>query len=247
MTRQQIINNFKNGNTPDENQYENFINGAISIDIPKPEIKIKQVKLTGNEYCFDNLFVKWAADNIEFLNHNPEIWIFVYRSKSKKLIDNSGHIKKRKWSHCPHLNGINFPSSNFYSGTLGDKTKYPVEDLAERGRKTEFALNTTQNEFFEIPFIWGDWFYCEKISTGDKSELTISTDLEDADLKLHCFGANNSKSINRKIAVKLAIVIDNYIIGDKNPKIIGPMSDKFYFKIANDAINPRYLLSITGN
>jgi hypothetical protein len=58
----------------------------------------------------------------EYKNHNPRVFLFVKRNgRNRKVTDINGDPQKKYyhggWRHITHMQGVNFPSGNFYSGS----------------------------------------------------------------------------------------------------------------------------------
>jgi hypothetical protein len=135
-----------------------------------------------------------------------------------RFFDNS--LKKR-WAHEPHLNGIKYPGSNFYTG----RTSSEVLELAETGRHTEFPLTVEgPREKMIVPLNQYEYFHAKSISQNRRILLSDEVDLSDCtDLK--CAGKQNLST-----SFRLAIVIDNPDTSSKVKKIIGDLSDEFWIR-----------------
>ena len=127
-------------------------------------------------------------------------------------------ITRRNWRHEPHLNGIKYPGSNFYNGSI----RCQCAEIEASGRKTEFGLTAlTSQERQIIPIDVFDFYF----NAADYSRIA-----DDAALDL--LNGNVSKAKggwSKSIQLRFAIVIDNpdYTVGSAlNPKLTGPLSDE---------------------
>jgi len=138
-------------------------------DIPILQVKVKSVPPKNNDYTqwmidnetapgvpstymyTDEIWVKWNADDLEFLNRNPEIWLFQHKRSRKKKVYNAGdpdleyfyEVQKIKWKHPSHQGGSKYSGSNHWGGDqsilVDDGVNPPgYFDLM---RDTEFAIS----------------------------------------------------------------------------------------------------------
>ena len=203
-----------------------IIDSAIKIHIPKLFLEVKKAKpinfdpSTGN--IPDKLFVWWESEDKEFLNYNPQIWLFVHRKNRRKLSDKI--ITKRRYVHPPHQNGVNYPNSGFYSGR--------AENILGKPFTTEFNCPTQPFEKMELPINPYEWIY--ETNAGTPKEITKESVL--AGNKIYRttgtkrYGGEYNSGYRPYINFKIAIVIDNPLGGEK-PKLYGPMSEKITLKM----------------
>jgi len=223
-----------NGNVVEAQQ------STTNIEIPKLEIKIKSDTPyptenygTDNNYelyykkdssienymFHDKLLVKWDISNEEFLNLNPEIWLFRYTKKRHKNLDGNV-INNNSWKHPVHLDGSKYENSAFYSG-LNKQTNNTI-----LLRNTEFDI-TDRGEYQEITINPNDWF------TGkDGIRYDVSTPYEEIEDSTYKITGSSGPNRRHFVSFKLAIVVDSdqfngSTINPLKKKIYGPMSDEF--------------------
>jgi hypothetical protein len=189
---------------------------------------IPQLKLDTGYYTETNVDTKvtdtlrcyWEAADTNFLNYNPEVWVFRRKNYNRKSKGSDWKMRHKKWTHEPHLNGIKFSGSSYYSGTI----HCPVAEIATTGRHTEFTLSATGSSYKMIlPLDPYDYIYGE--SGGTWIKLSDSIDYSGI-TKIKVTGRRDSLSL----PLRFAIVIDNPDTNVNNPKIIGEMSDIIYMR-----------------
>lgn len=198
-------------------------------------IFIPQLKLDTGYYTDENITVVktdkircyWESADKNFLNYNPEIWVFRRKNYKRREKEFGWRMRHKKWTHEPHLNGIKFPSSNYYSGSIN----CVIDEIRTVGRHTEFSLTTTKSgEKMTIPLDPYDYIY--GLTSEGYVKLSDSTDYSKLD-NIKITGRRDSKSL----PLRFAIAIDNPNTEDDNPKIIGPMSDIIYMRYGRDGGN----------
>lgn len=189
-------------------------------DYEHPELWIKR----DLDHAFvDNLRVKWHCENKNFLEYNPEIWMFVFRNRKIKRYKNDIYkvIRKRGWIHPSHLNGIKYPGSKYFSGETNHREIY----FWNKGLHTEFEFIYNKRNEIDVPINPYEWFYVfDKFR--NPIEITSSTILKNYfrnQINTRC--KINDTSSNIKMKFRLAVVIDNPDTTADCPKLIGPLSD----------------------
>jgi len=222
MNRTELYNKFQSGSIPTETDFQQLIDAAVSIEIPKPQIEVKTtVANSTRDLSLSVLFCRWAQENTEFLNHQPELWLFRHKKNYRKSDSGLYYTKKSKWAHCPHLKGTKHGSSAYYSGAAAT----PVATVTTTGRKTEFPIVSTSGTAFKVDVSVTDWFYYK---TAAGAFPALPTKLNVPAGTYRAFGARKLR-----FPVRFAIVITNPNSNDRNPKLIGELSDVVYFQLKN--------------
>jgi hypothetical protein len=196
-----------------------------SSDINIPNLNLYSMYYDNTVRRSENLMGYWSADNKNFLNYNPEIWLFRYKNNTKKVELNGSRTKinHKKYIHTPHLNGSKYPNSSYYGGGINSF----VSEIQNTGVHTEFLLDdisgTTSNHRFKIPIDPYDWFYMFDYFNSYK--LNDSLPLENSGFYIKVLGRKK----NISFPFKLSIVIDDPSGGQQ--KIIGPLSDKIFLRL----------------
>ena len=191
---------------------------APAIIIPKLKLRaINYMPIPGVSAIRDTLQAKWDSANLEFLNHNPQLWIFRRNTRKKKIKDIEGSviatIKKTGWKHEPHLNGVNFPNSNFYGG----QGTIPVIEINNVGRHTEMEIPPSSGSWAEVMiFPWEYFWSFDLVKLSDITDFSIYPNNGDI---ISSIGRNS-------IPFRIAISIDNPNDGESNPKQFGDLSDE---------------------
>ena len=187
-----------------------------------PILKLESKRYTPDKFDFDSfnnpgkLFASWETDNVEFLNYNPEIWLFVHR-KNRRKFSNGDVLYKRKFAHPPHLNGIKYPASSWYSGVGENRFGIPYH--------SEFDCPVISGNSLEIPINVYEWLYYDD-GSGNSVQIDAETALTNRDYRF-----SGQKEGTLFATMKLAIVIDNPDDTINNPKIIGGYSKPFALHI----------------
>lgn len=230
---------------------------VTGIIIPKLRLKSSNWYNRINEqgralFCVrDTLLAAWDSTEEMFLAYNPEIWVFRYNNHRRKKIDSESGLRalsiNKKWKHEPHLNGVKFHGSKWYSGNSTIRT-VPIPEIAINGRKTEFPLNSLSGEWKEIGFDCWDYIYGMDPTpeTGGWVKLTDETDFS---VVVPVVGTTYSSGQKRRgMPIRFAIVIDNPNQEADNPKIIGEMSDIWEMRLHQyqiNALNGDYRVRVT--
>lgn len=200
-----------------------------SIIIPEPKLSVIQYRgtATGTEVN-DVLNIRWENPDDVFLSCNPEVWLFTYSSYMKKFSigDDTYKLKKRKWKHPSHLNGLKYPSGSYFAGNTRVKVSETI--LFSAGMHTEWPLVSDSMNMMTIPIDFGEWFY---LKTSPPRELTPA-EVENpqsvlTDISIRGGGKHKEAGANMisKI-IAFAIVIDNPNPNTTCTKLFGPMSEK---------------------
>lgn len=168
----------------------------------------------------DSLWGYWEATDKEFLNYNPEIWLYHKTRRRRKWESTEGVkiFRNKNWHHPPHLNGSKYPSSRYYSSRI---THHPLTEVVSNGLNTEWPLTSEKSlEKQLIPVDPFEFIYEANSST----KLTAST-FESLTYSL----LRMTTKVNRlSKGFKFAIVIDNPDPSENAPKLRGPLSDEIY-------------------
>lgn len=127
----------------------------------------------------------------------------------------------KKWTHEPHLNGVKFEGSNFWSGS----TQSPVDEIADTGRHTEFTCPLVSEQKLKIeidPFE----YYFGYTDDGVRHKIDENSTWSDFNAIVT---SGRRGSLN--IPFRFAIVIDNPDTEGKDPKMIGPLSDIIHMHV----------------
>lgn len=197
------------------------------IYIPKLETRILTVTKEGDSVSHDKLYVKWESPSYEFLDLNPEIWIFkptVHTGKFQKMIDSSlvwHRFREKKLGHPTHGDGTKHLGENQYSG------KHAIMPLHGGGqfqlqRNTEFNLPSYNDGWSLLNLDPFQWFIKKYEDNPPHDFDSLSQEDIDGldggeDYVVYCPGDKH-----QRLKFSLAIVIDNPLESGK--KIVGPQS-----------------------
>jgi len=229
-TKLYILSSFVDTNKQNNVCLHNCECGSNEIIIPKLQLSARRFIVDGvlETKTRDLLYASWDSGNYEFLNYNPEVWLFIYktkkiRRKSDYYEENSfnrilKYLYRKKYIHPPHLNGIKYESSNFFSGNID----HLVPEIANKGYETEFAFEKRKGQRFLVPINLFDWFYY-----NDGSYYLLTDEVLNV-MENYSIFRSNAKDLTIRAA--LAIVIDspNSIGG----KMFGEMS-RFRMKLVS--------------
>lgn len=199
--------------------------GTTYVEIPKLQLDAGRFydSSIGTRAVCDTLRCWWQADNKEFLNFNPEIWLF--RKKRRRRLWESGGVTytklNKKWSHPPHLNGVKYPNSRYFSGSI---VSYPIYEVVTSGMHTEWEMiNILPLEKMIIPVDQFEFIY----ESGNSSKLneTQFNGKTYSDLRM------TDKAMKLSCAFAFAIVIDNPNPSEGCSKLIGELSESIYLTV----------------
>jgi hypothetical protein len=165
----------------------------------------------------------------DYLNHNPKIFLFVKRNaRSKRVKDINGDLQKKYyyggWRHTTHMQGINFPNGNFYSGN----TNCPTH--------TEFPLSTFSPYDHQelVDFDAGEFYVAYLPGYG----LGVPAPLKTLTLPWTITNLNKIKARGRKEEPNTRSVYFRFAIGIENPDttspypiVFGPMTASIQCKL----------------
>lgn len=174
----------------------------------------------------------------EFLNHNPQIWLFRFKKSKGKRVNGFFRVKDSRlrkshnhFCHTVHQNGVNFPGSNLYGGKIQDAggTDLP-------GRDTEFGCPTQFYETLELGVNPDQWvssplsypFTLNIPTYGDRfvsNAYFYGVAAKDNSLPVPPYSPGKLNKGPRSLVFCFAIVIDNPDTTSPYKKLIGPMSD----------------------
>lgn len=179
----------------------------IQEDMYIPELTFKTKKYKTDlspKNLPDTLFSKWQAVDKRFLDHNPEIWLFMEKNRKRKM--GNDIFTSKSWGHPPHNSGIKFPNSAFYPGVSANGFGVNYQ--------TEFSISNISDEYIHVPINVFDYFKANGPNPID----------EDTDLSTLSLSTINGNSKSLSLGMRFAIVIDNPDSTAKNPKLFGQMS-----------------------
>jgi len=221
---------YETGDIPTEDDYSDLIDscyndtqsGVTVVNIPEVNFFVKEYVDGIKPRRSECLFSYWSQSNMDFLDYNPKLWLYRYKNNKKKFEDGE-IIKHKKDVHTPHLNGINYPNSNFYSGTFFSS----VPEISSTGVHTEFDISLSGNSSFEVPIDPYDWFYMN--SNSDAYKLNDSLPLINVGYYLKVMGRPKG---DLSFLFRLAITIDDPNGGQQ--RIVGPISDIIALRLVNN-------------
>jgi len=229
-----IKSKFETGDIPTQEDYSDFIDSCYnlsgvtsgetvtSVIIPETNFLVKEYIEGGvKPRRSEKLMSYWTQNDLSFLEYNPKVWLYRYKNNKKKL-ENSDIVKHKKVIHTPHLNGINYPNSSFYSGSFFS----PVKEINDVGVHTEFDIGLSGNTPFDVSVDPYDWVYMNRNSGGYK--LNDSLPLTDIDYYLKVMGRPKG---DISFLFRLAITIDDPNGGQQ--RLVGPMSGIIALRLVN--------------
>jgi hypothetical protein len=159
------------------------------------------------------VFTFWRPQSFDFLQYNPEVWLYRYKRSRKKPIGDDYAIKRKKFVHPVHLWGEKYEGSNLYAGRPDITNRY-LNELDPKGnplldpprRESEWDCPTAPFEKLLLDTDWNNWFRGAK-PAGQ--------------------GTPHGYNAAEKEIFRFGIVIDNP--NEENntryPKLHGPMSN----------------------
>jgi hypothetical protein len=191
------------------------------VFIPELNIFAKNVYTGSTTRRSERLFGYWASYDLNFLKYNPKIWLFRYKNYKKEVADDF-YVSHKKYTHAPHLNGVNYENKRYYGGSI----YCLATGITSTGVHSEFVLNTNVNTQFEIPIDPYDWFYMK----GSPSyKLSDELSLSAIGYEMRVLGRPKD---NLSFPFRLAVVIDDPRGGEQ--KLVGGMSDIIFLRVQNN-------------
>jgi hypothetical protein len=212
---------------------------SMRLTIPQPRVKILPGKGKGKDEDdaeHDQVFASWEGSDTNFLQFNPEFWLYRYR-KSDTAKHNSKvkkgdlyEVRKKRFVHPSHMHGgIKVEkaklrveeNTNYYKGEQVLLIKGEKEYLP--GRQTEWAVSKDAYALTEL--LIEPWKYFRmKGLTG--AETMMPKHFPTASQPM----VKGTGSKNARMAVfKLRISIDNPDPKSPQPKLFGPFSETFIY------------------
>lgn len=202
-------------------------NGTDGLFIPTLRVKSKKGFYPGqpSNSISRGLRLSWESVASEFLNLNPEIWLFRYKTQhSHKHVDDNHLLGKlynyrmRSWVHPAHLNGVGYEGKKYFNGT----TVWPiVNEIYPNGIHTVWTGITSKIGSLDIDIDFGEWMVYK--DAGDIWQPCSST------MDYSVLGLTKAKIMRRgyrPTKFKFAIAVDNPDYdGQNQPKICGPLSN----------------------
>jgi hypothetical protein len=160
----------------------------------------------------------------DYLNYSPKVFLFVKRNgRFKKVKDiNDDPIRKYYyggWKHITHLQGVNFPNGNFYSGS----TNCPTH--------SEFSLSSFGPYDYKelVNFDAGEFYVYDDILSSP-APIKIPTVIWDDLNKIKVRGRKDELS-TRSVYFRFAIGIENPDTTSSYPILFGPMTASIQCKL----------------
>jgi hypothetical protein len=204
--------------------------GGSGIQIPQLTIQSQAGKLL-------HASILPGTESNVYLDHNPKIYLFVKKNgKNRKVRDINDDPQKKYyhggWKHTTHMQGVNFPNGNFYSGNT------------ECSTHSEFPLTITEPYERQLltNFNPGEFYVYTPISKSLPAPLD-STVLW-ADLAFYSVRGRKKDNPNRSVYFRFAIGIENPDPNSKYPIIFGPLTASIQCKIVKfrlNGVSPSYV------
>ncbi len=192
--------------------------GSSGIGIPQLNIQSK----SGQKLFASILPGTYSND---YLAYNPKIFLFVKKNGKKRMVRdiNGNAITKYYlggWKHTTHMQGINFPNNNFYSGT----TSCPTH--------SEFPLTVTNPyEFQELTDFNPGEFY---VYYAPGYNLPVAAPLLNTipwSQRNNIAVRGRNENYARSTYFRFAIGIENPDTTSPQPILFGPMTSSIQCKI----------------
>ena len=197
--------------------------GGSGIQIPQLTIQSQAGKLL-------HASILPGTESNAYLGHNPKIYLFVKKNgKNRRVRDINDDPQKKYyhggWKHTTHMQGINFPNGNFYSGN----TLCPTH--------SEFPLTITEPYERQLltSFNPGEFYVCSLISDSLPAPLDATVSWTELD-KYYVRGRKDDVP-NRSVYFRFAIGIENPDPNSKYPIIFGPLTASIQCKIVKFKLN----------
>jgi len=193
--------------------------GETQIQIPQLNIQSQ------NKLLFASIFP--GVESNLYLSYNPTIFLFVKKNGKAKIVRDINDDKEAKyyfggWHHTTHMQGINFPNSNFYSGDTVCKTY------------SEFPLIITQPyERQKLKFFNPGEFYVYK-PNGNSQPAPLDGSVLWNDLPEYYVRGRKRDGFTRSVYFRFAIGIENPDTTSKYPIIFGPLTASIQCKIVRE-------------
>ena len=189
----------------------------------EPEIEIPQLNIQSQgKYVYASIFP--GVESNLYLSYNPKIFLFVKKNgKTKKVRDINDVLQGKYyfggWHHTTHMQGINFPNRNFYSGSTACSTH------------SEFPLIITQPYQRQIlnSFNPGEFYVYEQY--GSSSPAPLNGTISWSELAQFKVRGRKKEDFARSVYFRFAIGIENPDATSKYPVIFGPLTASIQCKI----------------
>ena len=213
--------------------------------IPQLRVKTKVLKNTtiGNNIAvlvannvFGGKFViqprvefYWDSNDLEFLNHNPQIWLFRMNNKAIRVranyygINTKLIVNKKGWRHPPTNDGLTYPGARYWGGKQAAITP---SGFVTRTTEFPIVVKSHWTEVTQIDFL--QWF-----SRKDNSQLIDG--LTPPTVELKPMGHRDKTNV---VKFRFAIVCDDPSVSQG--KKIGELSDVV-------SVRSKILPTILGN
>jgi hypothetical protein len=241
-SKEYIKSKFETGDIPTQDDYSDFIDSCyneggisgVTFDIPEVNLYTKEYISGSKPRRSERLIAYWTQADKRFLQYDPKLWLYRYKNNKKKL-ESSDIIKHKKEVHTPHLNGVNYPSSKYYSGSFFSV----VSDISSTGVHTEFDISIVENSGFTVDIDPYDWFY---MIGASPYKLNDALPLTNPGYYLKVMGRPKN---NLSFLFRLAITIEDPYGGEQ--RIVGPMSDVIALRLEQEHFVYRRRLSSLSN
>jgi hypothetical protein len=203
-----------------------FCNNSSDPVVPVDIIQIPQLNIqsfgTGKNLTASILP---GTESNTYLNYNPKIFLFVKKNGKSKIVRDINDDKIAKyyyggWHHTTHMQGINFPNSNFYGGTTlcDTHSEFPLTVTEPYNRQLLTGFNP--EEFYG--------FRDNLNSAPAPLNLTVLWSERD---KFYVRGRKHNEFC-KSVYFRFAIGIENPDVNSKFPIIFGPLTASIQCKIA---------------
>jgi hypothetical protein len=170
------------------------------VSVPTLQLKLERTNSPDETQIYDRVFARWNAEDIRFLDWNPEVWLFRYSNKRKIRTGTNIKVRKKGFFHPSHQNGLKFENSNFFGGGqhfLARADRLPVSRVQPFGsdedsslvipslnsspipdRNTEFGCPYDRNYWEQLyDFNPAQWFSFKNMETVTDTNATMQRTL----------------------------------------------------------------------
>lgn len=190
-------------------------------------------------YIQENLRFWWTSSDMEFLNHNPRIFLFQVRKRRKKASPGSPttHRSFRNgYTHPTHKRNSGIYNNPNYKAFYNNGIQYNAFNLD--GMSTEFPLSLTSTTKTIVEIDPNDWFRND--AAGGSPTLIQPTNYSTtSSTNYKTYGAIEAETKWVTLAFAIAIDNPNFTFTNKqNPVIFGPITNTVRFGFKDDPLGP---------
>lgn len=219
---------------------QNSLTTSSSSVIEIPKLQVKSDGFVIGNPVEQVYFQFLPVSNLDFLNYNPRIFLFRYKTKKNRLVsvpDGSNYreiAQSKGWHHPSNNNGANYPNAKLYGGGQYDNLGNILPS-----RNTEFPIPSNAIPYTKIPADLSILTYygiqgTNTILTESDFPISITNPLW-TNYTLKAVGGYNSRRYNLRLA--FCIAIDNPTGDVNNPVLFGEMSYPIFYQFQFDGIN----------